>query len=233
MATNPQTPDKSKAAETQRARTFARDYFPTIRAASLTFVVCVLLGAAMVSATQQLLERQISALRASQLLENSSRAQFRQVEVEKHEIHDFQPMYQQLVMHGFVGAEQRLNWIDSIQAIQQTAHLQPLNYEIAEQQAFVVAPSIDMGGLEVRGSKMLIKLSLLHEMDLFRLLNGIKSDQLFDLQNCVIKRWPEPDPGTFLPLLYAECTLYWLTVGKAGGEPPDTDTSMSPTVPGA
>ncbi len=218
MATNNQATGKPAAA---RQYSFLRDEFPMIRRATLTFILCAIIGTALIFSTQYMLDKQVEIFNRAQALQNSTREQYRQAENEKREILDNQPKYLPLTTQHFIGPELRLDWIESIQAIQKAATLQPLDYEIAPQQLFVVDPAIDMAGLELRGSKMTVKMNLLHEMELFRFLDGLQARQLYDLQSCHLKRNENGDSTRITPMLYAECSLIWITMGKAGGDSTD------------
>jgi hypothetical protein len=227
MATNKPAPDNNKAPAVASTRSFLRDDFPTIRRASLIFLSTVVLGAGLVFATQFLLDQQDAAVSNAQIQQNKTREMYLQAENELSEIHEFQPKYKQLVAQGFVGPERRLDWIESIRAVQKKATLEPINYEIAAQTVYQVDPQIDTGTLELRGSQMHLKMELIHEMDLINLLDGIKRNQIVDLQSCVIKRLPVQEDAELPTLLEGECNLVWLTMGKRGG---DNDGSAAPTI---
>lgn len=224
MATKPASTDKNKAAAKGASKeaagfvAFLRNDFPTIRNASIVFLLCLAIGAGLIISSQTLLASKQDAIVQGQAVKNQAREKYNQVNNEKREIQDFQPKYVQLTAQGFVGTEQRLDWIEQIQRIQKQALLQPINYEIAQQHPFQVDPAIDMGTLELRGSKMVVKMNLLHELDLFNFLDGLNSNQAYDLQNCTLKRLADSGSTKLTPLLSAECSLYWITIGKAGGD---------------
>jgi hypothetical protein len=228
MATTAQTPIKPGAKDVSHTRSFMRDDFPAIRMACIIFLICTLSGAALVAGSQYLVQERLDAENQAQAQDNQTREKRRQAENEKHEILDFQPKYQQLASQGIIGAEKRLDWIEKIQSVQKKDGLQPINYDIAEQQVFQVDPTIDTGSLELRGSKMLVKMNLLHEVDLLAFFDDLKSGQFYDLQRCTITRLPDVEPGKFAPLLSADCTLYWITIGKRGGDNPDPSLQAGP-----
>lgn len=200
--------------ETSRRRSFLRDDFPVIERASIVFVLCAIISAILIAGSQFLLDSQLEAVQHFQAHARKTKELFDQVTIEKNEIQTFQPKYGQLLNQGFIGPEKRLDWIESIQSIQKTADLMPINYEIAEQQSFQLDPSIDAGSLALHGSKMTVKINLLHEMDLINFLDGLKAHQVIDLQNCFIKRLAVTDTVNVTPRLSAECTLYWITLDK-------------------
>ncbi len=220
MATNTPTADRKKpeVKELPRERTFWKDDFPIVRQAVIVFVLCALVGAGLIISSQHLLETQKQAVTVAHALENKTREKLRIAQIELSEIYEFQPKYNQLVDSGFVGAERRLEWVEAIQSIQKKAKLQPISYDIVEQQVFQVEPTTDIGTLELRGSRMTVKMDLLHEVDLLRFFNGLRGGQIYDLQSCSLHRLPAPEPNVLLPLLNAECTLYWITVARPVAE---------------
>ncbi|MET3120451.1 hypothetical protein AAKU67_000029 [Oxalobacteraceae bacterium GrIS 2.11] len=228
MATKMATNNPAKAAGAPHQRSFMRDDFPVIRRACIAFVLSLAIGAGAVLGSQSVLESQLEAVAKAQSEENQMRDKRMQAENEQRDMQDFQPKYMQLTAQGFVGTEKRLDWIESIQSIQKKSHLQPISYEIGEQQLFQVDPAVDTGTLELRGSRMLVKMDLMHEADLLLFLDRLNAGQAYDLQKCVIKRLGMPDPLKLAPLLNAECELLWITIARH-----DTDAAGNPiTSPG-
>lgn len=230
MATksSPASGGQTKDKEIPRARSFMRNDFPAIRKASSTLLACVVVGAGMVSGSGYMLEKQLAARDAMQPIANQAREKYSQAETEKREIHDFQPKYMQLVDKGFVGDEKRLDWIESIKNIQQHRGLPPLSYEISPQQAFLADPEVETGALELHGSRMLLKMNLLHEMDMLNFFDDLQEKHFYSLHDCNIKRAKFDSRDPLVPRLYAECSLFWITLGKsvaAGELPPAAPTT--------
>lgn len=180
-------------------------------------LTCLVLGAILVSASEFILARQLAAVAQAQTSDNQARDHYTQSETEKREIQNFQPKYVQLVASGFVGSERRLDWVENIQSIQTNRELMPISYEISPQQVFQVDPSIDMGSLELHGSKVLVKMNLLHEMGLLNFLEDMRARQLYGAHDCQIKRLSTSASDKLAAHLYAECNLYWITLGKSAG----------------
>ena len=226
MATTPPAADKKKPdlKALPRERTFLNDDFPIIRSAVIVFVLSAIIGIGLIYSSQRLLEIQKQAVVAAHVIENKTREKLRSAQNELNEIYEFQPKYKQLVKDGFVGPEKRLEWVEAIQAVQKGAKLEPISYDIAEQQLFKVEPTMDIGTLELHGSKMTIKMNVLHEVDLLRFLNGIKGVQAYDLQNCAMQRVANPEINKLAPALSAECTLYWVTIGNPVSQEGDNGT---------
>jgi hypothetical protein len=186
---------------------------------SLIFsILLISVSAAMVtrlSAEKNQLEAQRDAFRD----------QYRQLEAEKQGIQEFQPLFEQLQARKLVGAENRLAWIEQIRHIQAQRKLLPLTYEIAAQQLFLVDPSVPMGDFELRGSKMVLRMQLLHEMDLFNFLEDLKGVALHSVQSCQVGESDAMQTGPLSPRFEAKCTLFWITLGMRADPEVSPDTT--------
>ena len=74
-----------------------------------------------------------------------------------------------------------------------------------------------VASLELRSSKMKLRMDLLHEMDLLNFLDDLKKEEFYTLRGCAIKRLAAEAGNPQSPRLSAECSLYWLTMGERGG----------------
>jgi hypothetical protein len=231
MAEKPQAKggNQTKPKEVPRARSFLRDDFPFIRNASITLLVCILIAAALVSGSEYMFKKEIQAKAAVQPIYDQAREKYLRAENEKREIHDFQPKYKQLIAKGFIGEEKRLDWMEGIKRIQAERALPPIEYEISAQQPFQEDPTLETGALELRASKMAVKMSLLHEVDLLDFLDDLKSTQAYALHDCNIKRARFNIQDKLASRLYAECSLYWITLGRRAGADGDNPSPTAAT----
>jgi hypothetical protein len=126
------------------------------------------------------------------------------------------PAYQALAARGFVGAEDRLAWIEAAQLANRDAGLYGLDYRLMPR-----APSQPelAQGLPLGQSSMTLTLPLLVETDLARYLAALKARApgVFRVQRCRLARL---DNAAFeavnRPHLQAECELLWFTVAPSG-----------------
>jgi hypothetical protein len=221
--TTPAKPNPTAAKESPVSRSFIRNDFPVIRKAIITLGICIAFGVALKGGSGFLLAKQEARNDQAQIELRQAKGKYTAAENEKNEIHDFQPKYVQLVERGFVGDEKRLDVIERIRHIQEDHKFLPITYEILPQQVFQIDPSIQTGELELRGSKLVVHMALLHEMELSTFLTDLSTHGMFIPQECSIK------PSEFAKLsalsaeLQGECTLYWVTMGRhaaAEGEAP-------------
>lgn len=124
--------------------------------------------------------------------------------------------YQALLDARQIGEERRLDWIEALDRSREQRKFFPLEYDIAAQRPYTFAGLPAANALTISASRMSIKFPLLHEGDLFNLLNDLRTHKtgLFVLDQCDITRNPQEEgkPLRLAQNFAAECTLDWLTV---------------------
>ncbi len=189
-----------------------RDELPLLRASALQFALALALAVALLSgAAGKLVERQHELVQAT-ALRDQAHGRYRDVESEIQDIRNFQPTYLLLQQAGLIGQERRLDWIESIKRIQRERQLLPITYEIEPQRPFADAPENDLGGFQLRGSKMSVQMDLLHELDLFRFLDDLRGQNFVAIERCRIQRNVAMAETPLAPRLSAACSLHWYTM---------------------
>jgi hypothetical protein len=143
---------------------------------------------------------------------NAARDRLAHAETEKLEIAAYQPQYAALRERGLIGEENRLDWADAMRQIQEQRKLMPVSYEFAPQQPVRLDTAMDLGGYQMRGSRMSMHMDLLHEGDLFVFLADLRQRSFYTVQECSIRRAASGPPAPLAPTLSADCTLNWLTL---------------------
>ncbi|WP_059420631.1 hypothetical protein [Sulfuricella sp. T08] len=213
--------DPAKDKNVPAERSFMKNDFPLIRKALIVLIASLLLSAALVSAGRAVLTEQQNGKNQAQAQRNEANNKYRQAEIDKQEIQDYQPKFITLRERGFVGEERRLDWIEHIKHIRENRKLFPITYEISAQQVFQVDPEVTLGDLDLRGSKMKLQMDLMHEGDLLNFLDDLKHKGFYTVQECTIKRAGLDPESAHLPLA-AECVIYWLTLGERADNPEPT-----------
>jgi len=136
---------------------------------------------------------------------------------EKQMIGQYLAGYQSLAKAGFVGEEQRINWLDGLRLTNQQADLFGVDYDISSQKAYPYAADLNPGDIRLNQSMMKLRFRLLHEDDLMRFLNTLSRQGagIYTVDQCSMKRL---DIGTALryqPNVTAECELAWITAKVA------------------
>jgi hypothetical protein len=121
--------------------------------------------------------------------------------------------FRQLQRIGFVGDEQRINWLDSLRVTNQQADLFGVDYQIGAQRPYPYASAFNPGQIELRQSVMRLRFRLLHEEDLMRFF-GILAGQnagVFTVDECDLRRLDTRGIIRYQPNVMASCELSWIT----------------------
>jgi len=127
--------------------------------------------------------------------------------------------YRQLERAGFIGEEQRINWLDGLRLANQQADLFGVDYQIGTQKPYPYAAEFNPGQITLNQSLMKLSFRLLHEEDLMRFLAALarQGGGIFTVDQCVIKRLNTGGVIRFQPNIGAECDLSWITARVSPG----------------
>lgn len=217
MDTQTPTADKQgtvKLKTVPQPYTFAKDGYPLIRKALLTFAIVMALSIAVVAICRFLLLKIEPDRAQAQAIQNAAREKFNEAESERIEIRDFQPKFTQLQERGFYGKENRLFMLELIKGIQETRRLLPISYEFSPQQLLPVEPTILATSLELHVTRIVLHFGLLHELDLFHFLRDMRDKGFYTAKECKITPSNIVSEESLAARLNAECTLYWVTVDE-------------------
>ena len=136
---------------------------------------------------------------------------------EKEIIVHYLSTYQYLERLGFVGDEQRINWLDGLRLTNQQTQLFGVDYQISTQQPYPYASELNPGQLALYQSVMKISFRLLHEEDLVRFLGTLAKQGagVFSVNQCVMERVDTGGSIRFQPNLRVDCDLAWITIRPA------------------
>jgi len=117
---------------------------------------------------------------------------------------------------GLVGGERRLSWIESLESTNSVLKLPQLSYKLLPQEGFV-RPGLKMErGVEVKSSPMELSMSILHEEDLFALIDGLalSISNLFSVDSCSISLQGTVGKkfDTQKPNLKSKCVIRWISI---------------------
>jgi hypothetical protein len=180
----------------------------------------VAIGAAAVYFTDDAHEGAKRELVQQQKLLQEARTKLQRSGDEKQLIVRFLDDYHNLERVGFVGEEQRINWLDGLRLTNQQTQLFGVDYQIGAQQAYPFASEFDPGQLVIRQSLMKVTFSLLHENDLMRFLETLAKQGVgvFAVNQCTLNRIAMGGGAIrYQPNLSAECELAWITVTPQTG----------------
>lgn len=173
------------------------------------------MSSAMRDRAAQQFNAQGSALREAQ-----QRYQFAGEEVDL--IRRYLPEYRLLQERGFVGPEQRVNWIEGLRTANARAGLFGVNYQMSAQAPFPHVSQTNPMSRQLRHSQMRLSFGLMHEGELMRLFRELDRQKsgVFALTGCSLDRGRnDAAPVPRAANLAAECDISWLTIEPEGGKP--------------
>ena len=178
----------------------------------------IAIGAILLYYTDATLQKARRAGLQQQNQLREARIQLNKSGEEKATIVRYLGQYQYLQQLGFVGDEQRINWLDGLRLANRETRLFGVDYQIGAQQPYPRAAELDPGQLTLYQSVMKINLKLLHEGDLTRFLNTLAREGagVFSVNQCVMERIDAGDELRNQPNLRAECELAWITLRPPG-----------------
>ncbi|HEX4985620.1 MAG TPA: hypothetical protein VFV71_06035 [Burkholderiales bacterium] len=144
-----------------------------------------------------------------------ARTRYQRSGEERETITHYLQAYRQLEKTGFVGPEQRLNWVESLRAANAQAGLFGVDYQLSAQETYPYVARENPMGSRVRRSKMRLSFGVLHEGDITRLLQALADQHpgMYSIDNCSLDRAGRQGPPVPKQAnLTAECELSWLTL---------------------
>jgi hypothetical protein len=138
-------------------------------------------------------------------------------------IKQYWPVYQSMLQDGYIGEERRDVWLQALAQAQQSQHLFAAEFELGPSEPYQIATLADAKNI-VR-SVMHISLPMLHEEDLFKLIQSMRQNikQAWVLRQCEITRL-NSDENSLAPHLRAQCELDWLSLAM----PQTVNTTAQP-----
>ncbi len=116
---------------------------------------------------------------------------------------------------GFLGEgeEQRLNWMQHLTQLKEELKSPLFRYSISGQTLFEISDLKTSPGFDLYQSEMKLEASLLHEGDLFKLIDRLNSPLvagLLNVEECILKREAPRATGGQVNV-HASCRFVWYT----------------------
>jgi hypothetical protein len=191
-----------------------RPPFPALKLPLLLLLAILLLAIGGIWWSQALEQQAEASLQRQHSALTGSRQQLDQSRQQQRLIATHLAAYQALAARGFVGAEDRLAWIEAAQRANRDAGLYGLDYRLAPRTASPPALAHD---LPLGQTVMTLTMPLLLETDLNRFLAALKvrAPGIYRVQGCRLSRLNNTlTTTTRKPQLSAECDLLWFTVSE-------------------
>lgn len=204
-----------------------------LRRPLVIFALAVLAASVLAGTTGWFRSGQEKVLEAARRKHDDTLLRLQSAEKELQDIRTYEPRFNQLVAAGMIGAENRLAWIEAVRQSQEGRGIPSVTWEIEPQQLIGLRVPLTLGDYQLRASRMMLHAALLHDMDLFYLLDDLRRAGLYTVQDCVMKRTTVPEVAGLAPRLSADCTLAWISLGPPPAPPAAPAAAPATPVPGA
>jgi hypothetical protein len=195
---------------------FSRADLPHLKLSLLAFMFSVLIGGGILWLSTMFLDHAHQARQAAQRQLIDARKKLGDAQSDFANISIYAREYASLVEHKIIGSEQRLDWMEELAALHQHHYVGDFKYTIAPQQPYLPNPALDTGNFELKLSGLNLQLDLLHEMQLMRFLDALRSNSKgwFIIDHCTLER--SNATSNLTAPLKAECAGGWVTMHKKG-----------------
>ena len=190
----------------------------SLRRGALVPVVALLAGLILWGTTTAYRSRVEHALAAEQQSLASLEQERRDLTSRRDAQRQFAATYQRLADEGLIGRDQRLQWVQALRDRATTLGLPYVRYSTGPERPFEAPWLVPGMSAPVMSSTMEVQVGLVHELDLFRLLDKLRSSPgLFHVRTCTLERMarealPEPDKAN----LSGTCQLDWFSIPRGG-----------------
>jgi len=197
-------------------------YLKVLGGSIIVFVISIIISGAVAFGAYYFEKQMLLEYNRANAAFQSISNRYLAVDEEEKLIRSHLPDFVKLYESGAIGDEQRLNWIEVLRAAGEEINLPSLNYQIESQQQYTPAFPLNLGKYRLYSSKMLLNMQLLHEGDLFRILEKLDTAAKgsYSISSCTLTQTAtqitdDPDASN----ISARCEVLWFTIKLADGKP--------------
>ncbi|MDP2825969.1 MAG: hypothetical protein Q8O52_25175 [Sulfuritalea sp.] len=191
--------------------------FKRLQWAIAFLIIMALAGGGSVWSTLELKKSSEKALKEASAGRSDIQTKLARAREEQAELRNKIGQFQALKARGYIGPEQRLDWIEAIARIKAARRILKLDYDFAPQRpvdAAILPGGAAAGGFELMSSQMRLQMQLLHEGELLGFLAELRGavQALVQVRVCTIERIAPSSAGRGNNAqIKADCTLEWIT----------------------
>ena len=185
------------------------------------FAVCLVIAGLMLAASFYFRDQMSREYHSQQARFRDVSRKYLSVDEEERIIAEYLPRFNSLYEQGILGQEQRLTWLESLKIAGDRIKPPKLGYQLRGQTDFDSDLQINAGGFDIRVSDMELTMGLLHEGDLFSVLDVLDKNAsgLFSVSECDLSRANITARSQELSeRLEAVCQLRWYTLALKGDQ---------------
>ncbi|NIO40164.1 MAG: hypothetical protein GTO41_08200 [Burkholderiales bacterium] len=145
---------------------------------------------------------------------DAARQRYLDSDQEKDMISRYLPKYRQLQQRGFIGSENRINWIDALRIADQQAAGFGVQYQLSAQGPYKGLLSSEPIAARLRRSTMDIRFGVVHEGQFLDFLEALQAQGagMYALRSCSLEPIHREEPQPRTQNLFARCEIDWVTL---------------------
>jgi hypothetical protein len=185
-----------------------------LRASWLLLAASFSLSAAFIAGSIWYLEREKgTGLAASKRLAEADR-RLQAVQRERESLEHSAAVFRRLQARGGMQPERRLELVELMKSLRAEHRITSVDYEIAPQRPLALATGAAYAAVDVRASRVKLRLRALHEGDVLAFIEALAAapQGFHPVDRCVMRRIEGRADDPLHPRVEAECTLEWITV---------------------
>ncbi|MDX1916175.1 MAG: hypothetical protein SFU55_11375 [Methylophilus sp.] len=186
-----------------------------LRTPILLLSLVIILSALLAYYAYDFASQKQAALQAQQNLLKQAHQKYLSSGQERETIVKYLPLYQHLITSGFIGEEQRIEWIEKLRQIHLQHKLFSIEYNIGQQETINPDYLTHTGQFTLKRSVMKLNMGFLHEADLLTLLDGLREQPTpFIVRECELTKpvGSKININLLATNIQANCEIDWLTL---------------------
>ena len=192
-----------------------------LKTSLILFCMCLLISISLIASSYYFNNKLEKEYANNKKVFQSISRRYLDVDQEEKLLRDFYPKFLKLYSNGAIGRERRLNWIEALREAGEKNSLPALNYAIKSQEEYKPGYQINYSGYKLYRSNMELKLGLLHEGDLFKLINYLNKTAkgIYTISECDFKlNGQEIKFDKNASNISVNCLLHWITIDLPDGK---------------
>ncbi|UCD68210.1 MAG: hypothetical protein JSW48_15770 [Betaproteobacteria bacterium] len=193
---------------------FEREDLLRLRLPLATFAAAALAAALLINYSGEKYTVQQQRVLAADEKVAAASQRYRDSDLEKEMISRYLPQYRDLQQRGFIGSENRINWIDALRVADQQAGGFGVQYQLSAQEPYKGLLSGDPIAPHLRRSTMDIRFNVVHEKQFLAFLNALELQGagMYTLRACSLEPVHKEQPRPRAENLTAQCEIDWVTL---------------------
>jgi hypothetical protein len=194
---------------------FSKSDFPLMRQSILAIFSSITISAIVLYSSSQYIEKTQRDLHFAQDTLRDAHNRLTAALEDQKNMAIYSDEYGTLIKNKIIGEDQRLDWMEGMEKLHSENLVTDFRYSIAPQKKYVSPLPIDSGNFDINYSEMKLQLDLLHEGQLLKFFDALRSQikGQYQLEGCTMQRVADENTATETSThVKAECNGGWITL---------------------